>query len=47
LNFVFGLWHADSDSNLTGHVDRALPDSGKVRQDIAAIRQELLKNERL
>jgi hypothetical protein len=39
-----GLGHADSVRNLTRRVDRALPDSSKLRQDIAAIRQELLKN---
>ena len=47
LDFVFGLGHADSVRNLTRRVDRALPDSSKLRQDIAAIRQELLKTERI
>jgi REP element-mobilizing transposase RayT len=44
LAAVFGLGHADSVRNLTRRVDRALPDSSKLRQDIAAIRHELLKN---
>jgi len=47
LAAVFGLGHADSVRNLTRRVDRALPDSSKLRQDIAAIRQELLKTERI
>jgi hypothetical protein len=42
---VFGLGHADSVRNLTRRVERALPGSTKLRQDIAAIRHELLKNE--
>jgi len=32
--------HADSVRNLTRRVDRALPDSSKLSQDILAIRQE-------
>ncbi len=47
LAVVFGLGHADSVRNLTRRVDRALPDSRKLRQEIAAIRQELLKTERI
>jgi putative transposase len=43
---MFGLGHADSVRNLTRRVDRALPGSSKLRQDIAAIRQELLGTER-
>jgi hypothetical protein len=35
---MFGLGHADSVRNLTRRVDRALPDSNELRQDIAAIR---------
>ena len=41
LAVVFGLGHADSVRNLTRRVDQALPDSRKLRQDIAAIRQVL------
>jgi putative transposase len=37
--------HADSVRNLTRRVDRALPGSAKLRQDIAAIRLQLLKTE--
>jgi putative transposase len=44
LSAVFGLGHADSVRNLTRRVDRALPASRKLRQDIDAIRYELLKN---
>ena len=44
LAAVFGLGHAGSVRNLTRRVDRALPDSRKLQQDIAAIRQEILKN---
>jgi hypothetical protein len=44
---MFGLGHADSVRNLTRRVDRALPDSGKLRRDIAAIRQQLLDTERI
>ena len=44
---IFGLGHADSVRNLTRRVDRALPDSGKLRQDIAAIRQQLPGTERI
>jgi chromosomal replication initiation ATPase DnaA len=44
---VFGLGHAHSVRNLTRRVDRALSDSSKLRLDIAAIRQELLKTERI
>jgi len=47
LEFVFGLGHADSVRKRTRRADRALPDSSKLRQDIAAIRQELLKTERI
>ena len=47
LAAVFGLGHADSVRNRTRRVDRALADSSKLRQDIAAIRQELLKTERI
>ena len=43
LAAVFGLGHADSVRNLTRRVDRALSDSRKLQQDIAAIRQEILK----
>ena len=39
---MFGLGHPDSVRNLTRRVDRALPGSSKLRQDIAAIRQKLL-----
>jgi putative transposase len=46
LAVVFGLGHADSVRNLTRRVDRALPESRKLRQDIAAIRQELLETEK-
>ena len=42
---LFGLEHADSVHNLTRRVDRALPGSAKLRQDIAAIRRELLQTE--
>ena len=45
LTPVFGLGHADSVRNLTRRVDRALPDSSKLRQDITAIRQVLLRTE--
>jgi chromosomal replication initiation ATPase DnaA len=45
LAVVFGLGHADSVRNLTRRVDRALPDSRKLRQDFAAIRKELLSTE--
>ena len=45
LAAVFGLGQADSVRNLTRRVDRALPNSRKLRQDTAAIRQELLKTE--
>jgi chromosomal replication initiation ATPase DnaA len=44
---VFGLGHPDSVRNLTRRVDRALSDSSKLRRDIAAIREELLKVERI
>jgi hypothetical protein len=44
---VFDFDHADSVRNLTRRVDRALPDSSKLRQDIAAIRQKLLSTERI
>ena len=44
---MFGLGHADSVRNLTRRVDRALPYSGKLRQDIAAIRQQLPGTERI
>jgi putative transposase len=47
LAAVFGLGHADSVRNLTRRVDRALLDSGKLRRDIAAIRQQLLDTERI
>jgi len=47
LAAVFGLGLADSVRNPTRRVDRALPDSGKLRPDIDAIRQELLKTERI
>jgi putative transposase len=47
LAVIFGLGHADSVRNLTRRVDRALPDSRKLRQDIAAIRRELLETERI
>jgi hypothetical protein len=47
LAAVFGLGHPDSVRNLTGRVDRALPESNELRQDIAAIRQELLKTGRI
>ncbi|MFI5459555.1 MAG: hypothetical protein ACHRXM_29370 [Isosphaerales bacterium] len=33
--------------DLTRRVDRAVPGSNKIRQGIAAIRQELLKTERI
>jgi hypothetical protein len=46
LAAVFGLGHANSIRNLTRRIDRALPESRKLRQDIAAIRQELHKTER-
>jgi chromosomal replication initiation ATPase DnaA len=39
LAAVFGLGHADSVRDLTRRVGRARPDSSKLRQDIAAIRQ--------
>jgi chromosomal replication initiation ATPase DnaA len=42
----FGLGHPDSVRNLTRRVDRALPESRKLRQDIAAIRRELVKTQR-
>jgi hypothetical protein len=41
----FGLGHADSVPNLTRRVDRALTDSSKLRQEIARMRQELLKGD--
>jgi hypothetical protein len=44
---VFGIGHADSVRNLTPRVDRALQDSSKLRQDIARIRQELLKTDQI
>ena len=47
LASVFGLGHPDSVRNLTRRVDRALSDSRKLRRDIAAIREELLKFERI
>jgi chromosomal replication initiation ATPase DnaA len=47
LAFVFGLGHPDSVRNLTRRVDRALSDSSKLRRDIAAICEELLKVERI
>ena len=47
LEFVFGLGHTDGVRNLTRRVDRALPDSSKLRQDTAAIRHGLLKTERI
>jgi putative transposase len=47
LAVVFGLGHADSVRNLTRRVDRALPDSLKLRKDVAAIRKELLGTERI
>jgi putative transposase len=47
LAAVFGLSNADSVRNLTRRVDRALPDSSKLRQDIARIRQELLKTDQI
>jgi chromosomal replication initiation ATPase DnaA len=47
LASVFGLGHPDSVRNLTRRVDRALCDSRKLRRDIAAIREELLKFERI
>jgi hypothetical protein len=46
LTAVFDLGHADSARNRTRRVARALPVSSKHRQDIAAIRHELLKTER-
>jgi putative transposase len=42
----FGVGHPDSVRNLTRRVDRAMPDSSKLRQDVAAIRRLLLKTER-
>jgi REP element-mobilizing transposase RayT len=45
LAAVFGLGHPDSVRNLTRRVDCALSDSGKLRQDITAIRRELLETE--
>ena len=39
----FGLGHPDSVRNLTRRIDRALPASHKLRQDVAAIRRDLLK----
>jgi chromosomal replication initiation ATPase DnaA len=47
LASVFGLGHPDSVRNLTRRVDRALSDSRKLRRAIAAIREELLKVERI
>jgi len=47
LAAVLGLGHADSIRNLTRRVNRALPDSSKLRQGIAAIRQERLKTEQI
>ena len=47
LAAAFGLGHADSVRNLTRRVDHALPDSSKLRQDIARIRQELLKTDKI
>jgi hypothetical protein len=41
LDVVFGLGHADSVRKRTRRVNRALPDSSGLRQDIAAIRPEL------
>jgi hypothetical protein len=37
----FGLGHADSVRNLTRRIDRALLESHKVQQAVAAIRHEL------
>jgi len=42
VEFVFGLGHADSVRKRTRRVYRALPDSTRLRHDMAAIRQELL-----
>jgi len=42
LEFVFGLGHTDSVRKRTRRLNRALPDSSRPRQDIAAIRQQLL-----
>ncbi len=42
LAVVFGIGHADSVRNLIRRVDRAVAESSKLRQDIAAIRDELL-----
>ena len=47
LAAAFGLGHADSVRNLTRRVDRDLPNSSKLRQDIAAIRRELFRPERI
>lgn len=43
LAAAFGLGHPDSVRNLTRRVDRALPNSSRLRQDIAAIRHALLE----
>jgi putative transposase len=45
LAAVFCLGHADSVRNPTRRVDRVLPDSSKLRRDIAAIRQQLLNTD--
>jgi hypothetical protein len=40
-------WTRDSVHNLTRRVDRAPRDSSKIRQDIVAIRQQLLDTKRI
>jgi len=47
MDLVSGLGDAESVRNLTRRLDRALPDPCKLRQDVAAIRQELLGTERI
>jgi hypothetical protein len=44
LDVVFGLGRSDNVRKLTRRVNRSLPDSTRLRQDIAAIRQELLNS---
>ena len=45
LSAAFGLTHPDSVRNLIRRVDRALVGSRPLRDEIAAIRQRLLKTE--
>jgi chromosomal replication initiation ATPase DnaA len=41
LAAIFGLGHADSVRNLTRRIDRALLESRKFHQAVAAIRQQV------